>query len=91
MAIEFEPIKRPKWKKETPLAYMLRIMNDPDVSDERRDRMASLAAPYCHSKMSWTTPSKKAAKTEAAKTAGMGSPWMRDLEQTSSGFEIRAS
>jgi hypothetical protein len=33
---------------EMPLAYMLRVMRDPTVAPERRDFMASKAAPYCH-------------------------------------------
>jgi hypothetical protein len=33
---------------ELPLEYMLRIMRDPTVEDARRDKMAALAAPFCH-------------------------------------------
>ena len=35
-------------KGEMPLAYMLRVMRDQTVEPERRDFMASKAAPYCH-------------------------------------------
>jgi hypothetical protein len=34
--------------KKLPLAYMLEVMNDPEVDIVRRDRMAQAAAPYCH-------------------------------------------
>lgn len=36
---------------ETPLDYMLRVLRDPDADPERRDRMASAAAPYIHPKL----------------------------------------
>jgi hypothetical protein len=39
---------------ETPLDYMLRVMRDPTVDHERRDRSANNAAPYCHSKLAQT-------------------------------------
>jgi hypothetical protein len=35
-------------RKEMPLAYMLRVMRDESAAPERRDFMASKAAPYCH-------------------------------------------
>jgi hypothetical protein len=35
-------------KGEMPLEYMLRVMRDPFAPAERRDFMASKAAPYCH-------------------------------------------
>lgn len=35
---------------ETPLEYMLRVMRDREVADERRDRMALGAAPFVHAK-----------------------------------------
>ena len=31
-----------------PLAYMLKVMNDPREDANRRDRMAIAAAPFCH-------------------------------------------
>ena len=34
--------------EETPIDYMLRIMNDPTVEPARRDAMAKAAAPYRH-------------------------------------------
>lgn len=36
---------------ETPLDYMLRVMRDPTVEHDRRDRMAGQAAPYIHAKL----------------------------------------
>jgi hypothetical protein len=40
----------PETNVETPLVYMLRLMNDPSVPDSRRDEMAKAAAPYVHSR-----------------------------------------
>jgi hypothetical protein len=44
--LEVSGIKGPHG--EMPLDYMIRIMRDPSVPDQRRDFMASRAAPYCH-------------------------------------------
>ncbi|WP_051903694.1 hypothetical protein [Neorhizobium vignae] len=35
----------------TPLDYMLKVMRNPEASDERRDEMAKAAAPYVHPKL----------------------------------------
>jgi hypothetical protein len=37
---------------ETPLDYMLRLMRDPSVDDDRRDGMAKAALPYMHARLS---------------------------------------
>jgi hypothetical protein len=37
---------------EMPLAYMLKVMRDPNADEKRRDAMAQAAAPYTHSKLS---------------------------------------
>jgi hypothetical protein len=37
---------------ETPLNYMLRVLNDPTAELQRRDDMAKAAAPYQHAKFS---------------------------------------
>jgi hypothetical protein len=37
---------------ELPLAYMLRVMRDPNQPVGRRDDMAKVAAPFCHSRLS---------------------------------------
>ncbi len=36
---------------ETPMDYMLRVMRDPTITHERRDRMAGQVAPYVHAKL----------------------------------------
>jgi len=48
-------------RRELPLDYMLRILNDTKQPDERRDKMATLAAPYLHARL---------IATGAAKTPG---------------------
>ena len=69
-----------------PLDYMLAVIRDPNATQDRRDRMAVAAAPYCHPKlMERHTVTKKDQQTEAAEMAGMGTPWAADLE-----FENRA-
>jgi hypothetical protein len=40
---------------ETPMEYMLRVMRDPTVDHDRRDKMAQAAAPYVHAKLQTTT------------------------------------
>jgi hypothetical protein len=39
---------------ETPMEYMLRVMRDPTVDHDRRDKMAQAAAPYVHAKLQTT-------------------------------------
>lgn len=56
--------------KQTPLAYMLSVMNDPDAELGRKDRLAVAAAPYMHPKMGES--GKKDAKADAAKAASGG-------------------
>jgi hypothetical protein len=36
---------------ETPLEYMTRVMRDPTVDHDRRDKMAAAAAPYVHARL----------------------------------------
>ena len=43
----------------SPLDYMLSVMNDPEVDDARRDRMAIAAAPYVHVRAADAKPGKK--------------------------------
>ena len=69
-----------------PLDYMLSVINDPTASKARRDRMATVAAPYCHPKLADLTKGKKDQQTDAADTAGIGTPWAADVE-----FENRAN
>ena len=54
-----------------PLAYMLKVMNDEDADSARRDRMAGLAAPYCHPRKG-EGQGKKDEKADRAKAAGDG-------------------
>ena len=58
-------------KIETPLEFMLRIMNDPNEPEEFRARMATSAAPFCHVRKG-EGAGKKEEKNERAKTAGEG-------------------
>jgi len=69
-----------------PLDYMLSVIRDPTARQDRRDRMAIAAAPYCHPRMADTTKGKKDQQTDAAWMAGQGTQWSADLE-----FENRAS
>jgi len=56
----------------TPLEYMLMIVNDEDIEEHRRDRMAIAAAPFCHPRMADNRFGKTDAKAEAAKEAAVG-------------------
>jgi len=56
---------------ETPLEFMLRIMNDPNEPEEFRARMAVSSAPFCHARVGEGL-GKKEEKNERAKTAGAG-------------------
>ena len=55
----------------SPLAYMLKLMNDPKVDQDTRLRAASLAAPYCHSRKGEGL-GKKEEKENRAKQAASG-------------------
>ncbi len=55
----------------TPLAYMLKVMNDPNEDKNMRARMAAAAAPYVHPRKG-EGAGKKDEKEERAKTAGEG-------------------
>jgi hypothetical protein len=65
--------------KQTPLEYMLSVMNDPLVEPSRRDRRAIAAAPYLHARASEQKPGKKQVAEQAAQSAGEGSDWGDDL------------
>jgi hypothetical protein len=69
-----------------PLDYMLSVIRDPTATQERRDRLAIAAAPYCHPKIADYQRGKKDQQTEAAETAGIGTPWAADIE-----MEVRAN
>ncbi len=55
----------------TPLAYMLKVMNDPGVPEDTRLRAASLAAPFCHPRKG-EGAGKKEEKNDRARAAGSG-------------------
>lgn len=78
-------IKRAARKaKQTPLEYMLGVMNDISADDARRDRMAVAAAPYTHSRAG-DGPGKKQAVSDAAKATGDDVSWGDDLAVPMSG------
>lgn len=54
-----------------PLTYMLNVINDPRVDEDRRDRMAIAAAPFVHARAGGMQ-GKKDERKEKAKTAGSG-------------------
>ena len=64
--------------KLLPLDYLLQVLNDPAASQQRRDRAARTAAPYCHARAD-SVP-KKARQAKAAKEAGNGTSWAGDLD-----------
>jgi hypothetical protein len=55
----------------TPLDFMLKVMRDPTEDNNRRDKMAALAAPFCHPRKGEGL-GKKEEKESKAKTAGAG-------------------
>jgi len=83
--IDPSPTITDQTKNMMPLDYMLSVIRDVSATKTRRDRMAALAAPYCHPKIADITKGKKDQREEAAETAGVGTPWASVLE------EIRAN
>jgi hypothetical protein len=78
------PIKKQKVVRATkipgimPLDYMISVIRDPTASQERRDRMAVAAAPYCHPRLNEAVRvGKKEVQKDDAKAAALG--WMGDL------------
>ncbi|MEI6560307.1 MAG: hypothetical protein WCO00_18060 [Rhodospirillaceae bacterium] len=67
-AEEGKPKPAPK-RRQTPLAYMLGIMRDPDADPMRRDRAAIAALPYVHPRADAVEPGKKQAAQDAANKA----------------------
>ncbi|EJF91672.1 hypothetical protein ME5_00051 [Bartonella tamiae Th239] len=61
--------KSAKLSKKSPLEYMLDVMNDESVEENRRDKMAIAAAPYVHERAIDKKLGKKEQKKENAKTA----------------------
>lgn len=66
-----EPVRQ---EELTPLEYMLKIMNNPNVPPDRRDKMAIAAAQYLHVKadVKEGNKTKKDEKEEAADEASNG-------------------
>ena len=64
------PPREPAGPKKNPLEYMLSVMNDPTVSEERRDRLAIAAAPFVHPRAG--AAGKKDERAERAKAAAGG-------------------
>ena len=65
----------------TPLAYLLKVINDETTDPGRRDRLAIAAAPYCHPKLiERHSVGKKMQQSEAAEKAAIGTPWAQDLD-----------
>ena len=56
-------------ENQTPLSYMLRVLNDPRADKELRARMAIAAAPYIHARAG---EGKKNDRADRAKKAGAG-------------------
>ena len=71
-----EIVKEFKGKKQLPLHYMLRIMNDPNADTVRRDQMAVASAGYCHAKL---TAQAVISETKVTYVARLPSP-VQDLE-----------
>jgi len=61
-----------KNKNESPLQFMLRIMNDPNIYMDLRARMAIAAAPFVHARKGVESMGKKEEQDERAKKAGAG-------------------
>ena len=78
--IEVEALSAAPPTVVTPLEYMLAVMRDPTAPTSRRDRMAALAAPYCHARASDAAIGKKAMAQSVADTAGHGTDWGADLD-----------
>jgi hypothetical protein len=53
-----------KTKGMLPLPHMLRVMNDRKQPNERRDRMAIAAAPFCHARLVYAEVKRPSAMTE---------------------------
>lgn len=64
---------------QTPLEYLLSVMNDPSHDEGTRTRAAIAAAPYVHERADNKARGKKEAAEAAAQSAGRGSSWGDDL------------
>jgi len=64
---------------ETPLAYALRVMRDPEADYTRRDRMAIAALPFCHPRLAGRYVGKDERAALAPKAASQDVEWADDL------------
>lgn len=55
---------------DTPLGFMLAVMNDENADEGRRDKMAIAAAPFMHPRMADNRFGKRDGEKEAATRAG---------------------
>lgn len=85
------PVVRVAAGQQTPLAYMLAVLNDPTADDARRDRMAQAAAPYVHPKADGEPQGKKAQREAAARVAERGTDWESLLTAAPHGVGNRLS
>jgi hypothetical protein len=53
-----------KSKGMMPLPYMLKVMNDRKQPNDRRDRMAIAAAPFCHARLVYAEIKRPSAMSE---------------------------
>ena len=66
-------------EKLMPLDYLLRLLNDPSASQQRRDRAARTALPYVHRRAD-SVPKKQRQAADAKKAGGKNTPWAGDLD-----------
>ena len=66
-----EDAKQAALENLTPLEYLLREMNDTSVDKTRRDKLAAIAAPFCHPRAG-ENKGKKEEKESRAKAAAGG-------------------
>lgn len=59
----------------TPLDYMLTVMNDGEADNDRRDRMAVAAAPFCHARAESAAGGKKEQQQAEAERLAGASPF----------------
>ena len=64
----------------SPLAYLLRVLNDPRASKARRDRAAIVAARYIHRRPADSIGKKQELLEAAREAGGADSEWADDLD-----------
>jgi hypothetical protein len=66
-------------EKLMPLDYLLRLLNDPNASQQRRDRAARTALPYLHRRAD-SVPKRAQREADAKRAGGKGTGWGGDLD-----------